>query len=61
MVNDLGNYVTRFKKGMNTGGWGTILTIEAVRTSETSVNFYHTAQRSIREDSRLHTFMFVAS
>jgi hypothetical protein len=28
---------------------------EAVRTSETSVNFCHTARRNIPEDSRLHT------
>jgi hypothetical protein len=31
------------------------LLYEAVSTSETSVNFYHTTQRNIPEDSHLHT------
>jgi hypothetical protein len=29
--------------------------MEAASTSETSVNFYHTTQRNIPEDSHLHT------
>jgi hypothetical protein len=31
------------------------LMMEAARTSETSVNFYHTTRRNIPEDSHLHT------
>jgi hypothetical protein len=31
------------------------LMMEAVSTSETSVNFYQTTQRNIPEDSHLHT------
>jgi cell division protein FtsL len=31
------------------------LMMEVVSTSETSVNFYHTARRNIPEDSHLHT------
>jgi hypothetical protein len=32
-----------------------VLMIEAVSTSETSVNFYQTTWRNIPEDSHLHT------
>jgi hypothetical protein len=31
------------------------LLMEAARTSETSVNFYHTTRRNNPEDSHLHT------
>jgi hypothetical protein len=34
--------------------WLLVLMMEAVSTSETSVNFYHTTRRKIPEDSHLH-------
>jgi hypothetical protein len=33
--------------------------MEAASTSETSVNFYHTACRNNPEDSHLHHFLFL--
>jgi hypothetical protein len=32
-----------------------IIALETVRTSETSVNFYHSTWRNILEDSHIHT------